>query len=262
MSSDYLHTDTPAEYIAIKLRSHIIDKIVGEPTIETYNILFEQLAVGASLVKSTQWGGKHGHLALITGDARYQLITNDDTLNTDEVAEFGAVDPAITADTAEFTAKRLSREWDIKIRGRVMQEEMKEHLLSLIVGAVDEPYIIERKKDYVGYSNETPKSILHHIKKNWCKITTLQKGKALALMREPWDYIIPLSAYETQLDKAMLRCEEMGVPQVDSDKIQTYVQSMYGSGIFEEKEMVVWENRLANIKSWEQCKLYFGTLYK
>ena len=54
----------------------------------------------------------------------------------------------------------------------------------------------------------------------------------------------------------------MGVPQVDSDKIQTFVQSMYGSGIFEEKEMVVWENRLANIKSWEQCKLYFGTLYK
>ena len=37
----------------------------------------------------------------------------------------------------------------------------------------------------------------------------------------------------------------MGVEQPDSEKVQIYVTSMYASDVFEEKEMVVWENRLA-----------------
>jgi hypothetical protein len=94
----------------------------------------------------------------------------------------------------------------------------------------------------VGYAHETPKTLLAYIKKTWCKVTTLQRGKSLAAMREPWDHIIHLTVYVTILDKYQLRCQEMGVEQPDSEKVQIYVSGMYSSDIFEEKEMVVWEN--------------------
>ena len=48
---------------------------MGEPTFVTYGILEDQVAVAASAVKTSQWGGKHGHLALIVNEAKYRLIT-------------------------------------------------------------------------------------------------------------------------------------------------------------------------------------------
>ena len=39
-----------------------------------YGILEDQIAVAASAVKTSQWGRKHGHLALIINEAKYRLI--------------------------------------------------------------------------------------------------------------------------------------------------------------------------------------------
>ena len=46
---------------------------------------------------------------------------------------------------------------------------------------MEEEYLVELKKDYVGYSDKTTKSLLNHLKTTWCKITTLEKGKALGV---------------------------------------------------------------------------------
>ena len=49
----------------------------------TYGILEDQVAVAASAVKTLQWGGKHGHLALIVNKAKYRLITATKTNSVD-----------------------------------------------------------------------------------------------------------------------------------------------------------------------------------
>ena len=46
---------------------------------------------------------------------------------------------------------------------------------------MEEEYLIELKKDYVGYSDDTSKSLLHHLNPTGCKITTLEKGS-------PWEF--------------------------------------------------------------------------
>ena len=58
------------------------------------------------------------------------------------------------------------------------QEEADDTLEEFIIEAVDPQYIEELKMDYVGYGNETAKTMLHHIKSTWCKITTREKGIA------------------------------------------------------------------------------------
>ena len=53
---------------------------------------------------------------------------------------------------------------DKKIREFHLQEETYEHLKEKIIEAVEDEYLGELKKDYVGYSDETAKSLLNHLK--------------------------------------------------------------------------------------------------
>ena len=67
MSTD-LNIKMVTEFVEQKLRNKPVDKLLGEPTIVTYGILEDQVAVSASAVKTSQWGRKHGHLALIVNE--------------------------------------------------------------------------------------------------------------------------------------------------------------------------------------------------
>jgi hypothetical protein len=116
--SDYFRADTPADHITTKLKIFHVDRIMGEPTINSYDILLEQLAVGSALITTTQWGGKFGHIPLILGDARFKIITNDNTAITEEIVAWNEVDPSIDGNTPEFEAKKRGHKWDIKIRSQ------------------------------------------------------------------------------------------------------------------------------------------------
>ena len=48
---------TVRDYVSGRMRAVTINKLVGEPTLVSYRILFDQLAMSASLVKTNQWGG-------------------------------------------------------------------------------------------------------------------------------------------------------------------------------------------------------------
>ena len=74
MSID-LNIDMVTEFVELKLRNKPVDKLLSKPKFVTYGILEYQVAVAASAVKTSQWGGKHGHLSLIANEAKYRLIT-------------------------------------------------------------------------------------------------------------------------------------------------------------------------------------------
>ena len=94
---------------------------------------------------------------------------------------------------------------------------------------MEEEYLGELKKIYVGYSEKTAKSLLHHLKMKWFNITTLEKGKALGFFRAPLDMTSNITPYEPHLDKAQLKCADMGVKAPNSKKVQIYIQQMYGA---------------------------------
>ena len=163
-----------------------VDKLLGEPTFVTYGILEDQVAVAVSAVKKLQWGEKHGHLALIVKEAIYRLFTAKTNSVGRQVKPAGT-DPNIDGKTSNFERIKLSRAQYKKIREFHLQEETEKQLKENIIEAVEEEYLGEIKKDYVGYSDETAKSLRNHLKTKWCKITTLEKGKALGVFGAPWD---------------------------------------------------------------------------
>ena len=105
---------------------------------------------------------------------------------------------------------------------------------------MEEEYLGELKKDYVGYSDETANSLLHHQNTTRCKITTLEKGKTLGVFWALWDMTSNITPYEPHLDKAQLKCADMGVKAPNSEKVQIYVQQMYSADIFTEKESLLY----------------------
>ena len=115
MSTD-LNIEMVTEFVEQRPRNKPVDKLLGEPTIVTYDILEDQVAVAASDVKTSQWGRKHGRLALIVKEAKYRLITATTTRIVDRQVKTAGTDPNIDGKTSNFERIKLSRAHDEKIR--------------------------------------------------------------------------------------------------------------------------------------------------
>ena len=57
-----------------------LDRMIGQPTTTTVNHLKQQIAKIAAAVKTTKWGGRPGHLALVLDNTSYQAVTGHATL--------------------------------------------------------------------------------------------------------------------------------------------------------------------------------------
>ena len=123
---------------------------MGEPTIITYGILEDQVAVAASAVKTSHWGGKHGHLLLIVNEAKYRLITATTTIIVNRQVKPAGADPNIDGKPSNIEHIKLSRAQYEKTREFHLQAETDEQLKEKIIKAVEEEYLGELKKDYVG----------------------------------------------------------------------------------------------------------------
>ena len=108
MSTD-INIEMVNEFVEQKLRNKPVEKLMGEPTIVTYGILEDHVAVAASTVKTSQWGGKHGHLALIVNKSKCRLVTTMATSIVDRQVKLAGTDPNVNGKTRNFERIKLSR---------------------------------------------------------------------------------------------------------------------------------------------------------
>ena len=71
MSSTTTNEAAIREAIRAQLSELPLDRIIGQPTTTTVNHLKQQLAKMASAVKTSNWGGSHGHLPLVISDTEF-----------------------------------------------------------------------------------------------------------------------------------------------------------------------------------------------
>ena len=140
MSTD-INIEIITEFVEQKLRNKPVNKLMGEPTIVTYGILEDQVAVAASSFKTSQWGGKHGHLALIVNEAKYRLITPMESIIVDRQVKPAGTDPNIAGKTSNFERIKLPRSQDEKIRQFQLKKERDEQLKEKLIEAMDEEYL-------------------------------------------------------------------------------------------------------------------------
>ena len=89
-----------------------------------------------------------------------------------------------------------------------------------------------------------------------------KKTKALDRFKEKWDGVAHITKYAKELERRQLECTNIGAEATDEGKLQTYVESMWESDLFDDKEMNKWVERATTDKTWANAKLYFVPLYK
>ena len=123
-------------------------------------------------VKTTAWGRCHGSLALVLNDVDYLSINKAKITSIKPVNQPDTINKDITAAstpleilTFQEESKKLQKEFDL-------QEAVTNISVQRIIDSVKEQYIEELNKEYFCYTNNTIKSVLHHLQTNWCKVMT------------------------------------------------------------------------------------------
>ena len=127
---------------------------------------------------------------------------------------------------------------------------------------MENKYITGLKKEYIGYKNETTKTLLSHIKQELVKSTTHERTKALETYHIPWDQVINIMTYKQSLTKAQEKCVDLGIVCDASRKVQIYIEQMCATDVFEQKDFTTWKAKTEANKTWANATKYFGDIYQ
>jgi hypothetical protein len=137
-----------------------LDKIVGQPTTSTVNHLRQQIAKIAAAIKTTSWGGRHGHLALVLTNAEYRTITGNPDIVIDRLPT-----PPIIATGLTNTNTLKNRASITGLHNLTCQEFWKQEAINALIidkivrKAIDPTYVEELEDDYMGYSGQTTRQL-------------------------------------------------------------------------------------------------------
>jgi hypothetical protein len=207
-----------------------LDVIVGQPTMASMDKMTEQTAQMVAPVKTTAWGGLHGSLALVLDDADYEIITKAVVKSTTRLGQPASVNPKINDTmsqldllTLQAETKRLQKELDL-------QEAVTAISVQRIIDSVEEQYVEELNEEYFGYTNQTIKTIIDHLRTNWCKVMTKERTGATEAFYHAWvPNTMHIITFGCQLTKLQKKCKIINVIISEEAKTLHFVGQMYKS---------------------------------
>jgi pectate lyase len=210
-----------------------LDVIVGQPTTATMDKMTEQMAQMVAPVKTTTWGGLHGSLALVLDNADYKIITKAVVKSTMRLGQPALVNSKISNTTSQLNlltlqtkTKRLQKEFNL-------QETVTIIGVQRIINSVKEQYVEELNEEYFGYANQTIKTIINHLRTNWCKVMMKECTNATKAFYHAW---VPntthIITFGCQLTKLQKKCKTINVIISEEAKTLHFVGQMYKSNYF------------------------------
>ncbi len=249
--------------VRVIIQNAPMDKIVGTPTNVLVENLRKQTAKVVSTIPTTQWGGQTGHLALVLNNAEFRVATATPAAVTTPIPDVPLVPVGLANNLTLQHRTRIVTEHQTLQNEKWTQTAVNNFMVQRITSElIDSTYVEELENEYTGYNNQTIKSLITYIKREWCVVTTMEKTKALERFKEKWDGVTHITKYAKELDKRQIECTNIGAEATDEGKLQTYVESMWDSDFFDDKEMNKWEDKATADKTWANAKLYFVPLYK
>ena len=236
-----------------------ITKIDGEPTMQLFDRMMEELRPIAAKIKTEilPQGDIYGCLGLICTDEEYGAYIGD--------ANY------------EFTAPEKPTEYDLSIPDNIGETErkMREALHSkrkveyakyiaanigirnIIEAAIDAEFIEELRDPIIGYDRLMPYDMLQHIRRNIALTTDEVKGMKATVFIEWEPATQTLRALINKMEQGTKGCMRWKIVIPEMDLVQHLVEQIYKAGVFEQTIMIKWENKKQPLKTWERCKDYF-----
>ena len=248
------------EMVRAKFGDKDFDKMIGQPSSTSIQLLITQLAEVASSFSTRQWKGNHGCLALVLDETEMRFTSGINNLDCSAIAQPATINPAITDETKGRDLLKLQEEQKTLWQDYDLQEAVNDSGVATIEEVVDAQYLEEKRKEYVGYNDETIHSLLEHVR-TWAIITNKEKIEAKARFHAPWSDAPDqhITAYARQLDKRQRDCIRLKTTISESDKVDFFVKNMYDSGLYEAKFLEEWE--AAVDQSWLATRDSFAKEY-
>jgi hypothetical protein len=131
-----------------------------------------------------------------------------------------------------------------------------------IIDRVEEQYIEELNEEYFGYANSTIKSVLHHLRTNWCKVMTREHTDTIEAFYQAWvPNMTHIITSGRQLNKQQKKCKTINLIISNEAKTIHFTGQMYKSNYFTEEQMTKYEILSDSNKVWDKTRAHFAELF-
>ena len=217
-----------ATAIKATLDTFSITRVDQNPTIRSMKRLKLELCTMAAAIESAKTGGKFGHMYVILTEEEYRKATGNKTATVTMLTKPPDVNPKFKTvkkeDLTRFVSMELEAETKMEMTAYITQEEVSKEIARRMVESIDIEFIEELKNEYTGFANETPKTFITHMEKEYCESTIDDQLKALKEFEVPWDQVTPFGTWITRLGREKDKCAEAGV-NIDDERMKLTIAS-------------------------------------
>ena len=195
---------TIREDILAELTAEPIIKIIGKPGQGDINILEAELAEQAAKIKTTEdlieSGRKYGFLVLVLGQKQYGMVIGNEEVNWTTPEDLGGYDDTIQAKDTAFDQNKSKKKHARQVIEYKKFLGVEESLHTLILQAVEEPYLETPMEEYIVYESRTLYEMISHLSTKISKVTNKDKVQLKKEVFIPWEQPQVLSAYFKQIE--------------------------------------------------------------
>ncbi len=201
-------------------------------------------------------------MALVLDDVDYATVTCRAITLTARLIQPPLVNPAIKDDTPQGELLHLQADTKDLQKAFDPQEAITNIGVQCIIDSVEEQYVKELNEDYFGYANQRIKSLLEHLRTNWCKVMTMERTDATKAFYHTW---VPSSThvitFGCQLTKLQKKCHTINIIISNKAKALHFIGQMYKSDYFMEDQMTKYKMQLDVEKEWDPTLDHFSKLF-
>ena len=253
-----MSTTLSVDDILAKFPTQKVQVIHGEPSYDSITSIKNELYANAAVIPTTLGGGQHGHIGLIMPAPLYATLSNTPFIFPADPGPLPQFSPNI-----QYTAVH---------RDTIIQEHKEQRhlydtitnvdlaLKKLVLAAIDDVYLNEKKHRYTGYLNISTLDLLTHLMQRYGKITPLAIKQNKTLMEEPLDTSQPIDVYFRRVDDCVQFAVDANSPFSAQQILETAYYAVIASGLYIDG-CKAWRKRSPNTKSWLAFKTFFAGEY-
>jgi hypothetical protein len=240
-----------------EVRKETVTKIHGQPTNQDLTILEKELIAILANIPTTLGGGNHGHAGILMDPARYLLTAGVPFVNPANPGNYPA---GIAANAAAGARARAEAQHKEEVKEYETFQGVIQATKDIIMEAVEHEYVLEIEDEILGFLNETPMSIMTHLRNRGGALDFADTKTLLAERDGEWDASEFPQVYFNRVEKAIQGLTRAGINSDLNERRDMALYYLKATGEFD-AAVREWENKPAADKTWMNIKTFISTEY-
>ena len=241
-----------------EVRKETATKIHGQPTDHDVTLLEKELIAIAATIPSTLGGGNHGHAGLIVEPAKYLTMTGGTAFI--QPGNPGIYPAGLAPNAAAGTRAREEAEHKELIAQYEIHKGVEQALKDIIIQAVDEDYLLEIEDETLGFLNETPRSMIIHLRNRGGALDFADTKTLLTERDQEWDASEIPTIYFNKVEKAMQQLTRAGITSDLKERTDMALYYLKSTGEYD-AAVREWETKPVATKTWANIKIFMSAEY-